>query len=223
MENKYCLPIIKNTKKEVTKSLKIKGYGFYEIWLDYIKDLDNKFIADIAKKHEGKLIFLFRRQNLEKIRLSLEKRQNIISLLSKFNVFLDIDFLTQYDELEFLKQNLDKSKLLLSYHNYRETPKLDYLLNLVDKMSKYNPDIFKIATMCDKETDALNLLNLLLKLKEQRLKHIVLGMGEKGLITRIFGPIWGSELIFAPQNIKDKSALGQLTKKQLELILREIS
>lgn len=222
MKNKYCLPIIKNTKKEVAKSLKIKGYGFYEIWLDYIQDLDDKFIVNIAKKAQEKLIFLFRRQNLQKIRLPLEKRQVIIVLLSKFNVFLDIDFLTQYDDLEFLRQNKDKIKLILSYHNYKETPKLDYLLNLISKMEKYNPDIFKIATMCNKETDALNLLNLLLKLKEQRLKYVVLGMGEKGLITRIFGPIWESELIFAPQNLKDKSALGQLTKKQLELILREL-
>lgn len=220
---RYCLPIIKNTKKEVAKSLKIKGYNFYEIWLDYVRDLDDNFITDIAKKHEGKLIFLFRRQNLEKIRLSLEKRQSIISLLSKFNVFLDVDFLTQYDELEFLRQNIEKIKLILSYHNYKETPKLDYLLNLINKMKKYNPDIFKIATTCNKETDTLSLLNLLLKLKAQKLKYIVLGMGEKGLITRIFGPIWGNELIFTPQNLKETSARGQLTRKQLELIFEEIN
>lgn len=209
MKNKYCLPIMKNTKREVIKSLKIKGYGFYEIWLDYIRDLDDQFIVDITKKAQEKLIFLFR-------------RQKIISTLSKFNVFLDIDFLTQYEELEFLRQSFGKSKLILSYHNYKETPKLDYLLNLINKMEKFNPDIFKIATMCDKETDALNLLNLLLRLKEQRLKYIILGMGEKGLITRIFGSIWGNQLIFAPQNLKDKSAKGQLTKKQLELIFKEL-
>lgn len=220
---KYCLPIIKKSKKEIIKSLEISGYDFYEIWLDYIQDLDNTFITDIAKKHEGKLIFLFRRQNLEKIRLSLEKRQNIISLLSKLNVFLDIDFLNQYDELEFLKQKVRKSKLILSYHNYKETPKLDYLLNLINKMKKYNPDIFKIATTCNKETDALSLLNLLLKLKAQKLKYIVLGMGEKGLITRIFGPIWENEISYAPQNFKEQSAAGQLTRKQLELIFKEIS
>lgn len=223
MKNKYCLPIMKNTKREVIKSLKIKGYGFYEIWLDYIRDLDDQFVVDVAKKNQEKLIFLFRRQNLEKIKLPLERRQKIISTLSKFNVFLDIDFLTQYEELEFLRQNPGKSRLILSYHNYKETPKLDYLLNLINKMEKFNPDIFKIATMCNKETDSLNLLNLLLKLKGQRLKYIVLGMGEKGLITRIFGPIWGNQLIFAPQNLKDKSAEGQLTKKQLQLILSGIN
>lgn len=223
MNIKYCLPIIKNAKKEIIKSLKSKGYNFYEIWLDYIQDLEDQFIIDIARKNQGRLIFLFRRQQLRKMLLSLEKRKNIISLLTKFNVFLDIDFLTQYEELEFLKQNPGKSKLILSYHDYKETPKLDYLLSLVDKMKKYQPDIFKIATTCNKEADVLNLLNLLLKLKDQGLKYIVLGMGEKGLASRIFGPIWGNQLTFAPQNLKEKSAWGQLTKKQLELIVKIIS
>ena len=54
----------KKAKKEVLKSLKVKGYDFYEIWLDYIKDLDNDFLTQICKSYKGKLIFVFRRQNL---------------------------------------------------------------------------------------------------------------------------------------------------------------
>lgn len=221
MTVKYCLPIIKNTKIEVLKALKVKGFDFYEIWLDYIKDLDDKFILDIAKKYEGNLIFLFRRQNLEKIRLNLKKRLEIISQLKKFNIYLDIDFLTQYEELEALTDKR-KIKLILSYHNYKETPKLDYLNNLINKMKRHNPDIFKVATFCKDNIDGLTLLNLLLKLKEQKLKYIILGMGKKGLITRVFGPIWGNEINFAPLNLKEKSAEGQLSIKQLKLILREI-
>lgn len=223
MNTKYCLPIIKSTRKEVLTALNTKGYDYFEIWLDYIKDLDEKFIISVIKKFKGRLIFLFRRQDLENIKLTLQERQRIISLLANYNVFLDIDFLTQHEELEFLKKDKTKIKLILSFHDYRETPKLDYLLNLVAKMKRYSPDIYKFATFCQTEQDSLNLLNLLLKLKEQELKYIVLGMGEKGLITRIVGPMWGNEMIFAPKNLKEKSAKGQLTKKSLELILREVS
>lgn len=221
MKIKYCLPIIKNTKKEVLKSLRIRGYNFYEIWLDYIQDLDGQFILNIAKKYNNKLIFLFRRKNLEKIKLSLERRKEIILILKKFNVFLDIDFLTQYEDLESLK-NSGKIKLILSYHNYRETPKFDYLNILINKMMKYDPYIFKIATFCKEETDSLNLLNLLLKLNEQRIRYIIVGMGSKGLITRIAGALWGNEINFAPADLAQKSAEGQLTQKQLEKILQEI-
>lgn len=223
MKINYCLPIIKDSKKEILKSLKIKGFNFYEVWLDYIKDLDEKFVASLAKKFKGKIIFVFRRKNLEPIRLTMDKMQNLISLLLKFDVFLDLDFLTQHEELEFLRKNHTKAKLILSYHNYKETPSLDYLENLINKMKRYHPDILKVSTFCQREEDSLNLLNLLLRLRGQRLKYIVLGMSGVGLITRIFGTIWGNEMSFTPQDLKERSAEGQITKEQLQLILREIN
>lgn len=223
MKTKYCLPIIKISRKEVLQSLRIKDYDFYEIWLDYIKDLDEKFINEICKKFQRRLIFVFRRQNLEKIKLDLEKRQKFITLLSRFNVYLDLDFLTQHEELEFLISKAGKIKLILSYHNYKETPKLDFLGNLLNKMKRYNPNMYKIATFCQKESDALILLSFILILKEQKLNYIILGMGKNGQATRIIGPLWGNQISFTPKEIKEKSALGQLTKDQLEKILNIIN
>lgn len=223
MKAKYCLPIIKKSKSEVLQSLKLKGYDFYEIWLDYIKDLELEFISKIAKKNPGQLIFLFRRDNGEEIKLPLKDRLEIVSLLSKFNVILDLDFLTQYDELKAYN-NIPpgNNQLILSYHNYKETPRPDYLTNMVNKVRRYNPDILKFACLCENNEDALILLNLLLRLKEQKLKYIVLGMGEAGLITRIAAILWGNEINYAPRNLREKSAAGQLTKKQLQLILEGI-
>lgn len=222
MRIKYCLPIIRNSKKEVLKSLDIKGFDFYEVWLDYILDLDEKFLLDLAADFKGKIIFVFRRQNLRPIKLSPVRRKEIISLLSKLKVFFDIDFLTQHEELEFLKMSNTEFKLILSYHNYKETPNLDYLKNLVNKMERYNPYIIKLATFCKSEKDSLRLLTLILELKDKGIKYIVIGMGEKGLITRIFGSIWGNAVTFAPKILSGKSAPGQLTKTQMETILGKI-
>lgn len=223
MKSKYCLPIIKGSKKEVLKSLNIKGFDLYEVWLDYVKDLDENFVLSLAKKFKERLIFVFRRQNLEPIKLTLEKRLSLISLLSKSLTFLDLDFLTQHEELESLRKNNTSLKLILSYHNYKETPKFDYFASLIAKMKRYNPDIYKYATFCQRENDALILLELILKLKEQKLKYIVSGIGEIGKIIRIIGSIWGNEINFTPQILKEKSAKGQLTKKSLELILKGVS
>ena len=220
---KYCLPIIKPSKKEVIKSLNTKGFDYYEVWIDYIKDLDEEFVVSLARKFREKIIFVFRRQNLESIKLSLETRRSLISLLSKIPNFLDLDFLTQHDELEFLKKSTTKLKLILSYHNYKETPKLDFLVNLTTKMRRYNPDIYKFAIFCQTENEVFVLLQLLLKLKEEKLKYIVLGMGEIGQITRVVGSVSGNEINFTPKDLKEKSAKGQLTKKSLELILKEIN
>lgn len=222
MKIKYCLPVIKNTKKEVLKAIKIKGYDFYEIWIDYIKDLDKKFILETARRNAGKIIFVLRRNNLEKMKLNIEERKDIISLISKFDVLLDLDFLTQHEELEFLRKGQTRIKLILSFHNYKETPKLDFLEAIVNKMKQYNPNIYKVSAYCQKEEDAFVLLNLLLRLKKQKLKYIILGMSQNGLITRIFGALWGNEINFAPKNLQEKSAPGQLTRNKLELILREL-
>lgn len=220
-EIKYSLPIIKESKEDILEALKIKGYDFYEIWLDYIKDLDEQFILGLAKKYEEKLIFLFRRKNLEKIEMPLEKRIAIISFLAKYSIFFDFDFLSQKEELKFLKVS-SKHKMILSYHNYRKTPTSGFLQSLIKKMKKFEPAIFKIATFCKSENDALRLLDLQLKLRDQGRKYLILGMGEKGLITRIFGTLYGNEITPAPNNIKEKSATGQLSKQQLEEIFTAV-
>lgn len=220
MTIKYCLPIIKNTEAEVLQALKIKGFDFYEVWLDYIKGLEEKLITKMAKKNT---IFVLRRRSLEKQELALDLRKQIISLLSKVKTFLDLDFLTQHEELIFLKENNHRVKLILSFHNYKETPNLDFLKTVINKMKQYKPDIYKVSTFCQKEKDTLTLLQLLLWLKEQKLKFIVLGMGKLGLPVRILGTLWGNQINFTPLTTKEESAPGQLTKRGLELILKELN
>jgi 3-dehydroquinate dehydratase type I len=72
--------------------------------------------------------------------------------------------------------------------------------------------------MCQTEQDALRLLQLLLELKAKNQRCIILGMGEHGITTRIFGTLWGNELIFAPETLAEQSAPGQLTRQQLDNI-----
>jgi 3-dehydroquinate dehydratase len=69
----------------------------------------------------------------------------------------------------------------------------------------------------------LKLLLLQQNLKAQNKKHIVLGMGEFGTITRVFGTLWGNELIYAPISKGEASAPGQLTKQELENIFKDLN
>ena len=85
---------------------------------------------------------------------------------------------------------------------------------------RYNPQIIKIATMCQSPKDGLRLLDLLISLKSEQKKYIILGMGEYGTITRVYGTLWGNEMIFAPEKEADASAPGQFTKKQYEEIFK---
>ncbi len=199
------------------------NYDYFEIWLDYIIDLDNDFVKTLIEDFQGKLVLLFRRQNLEAIHMDLQKRKDTISSLENTNSLLDLDISMQQEELEYIKENNLNVKLITSYHNYDETPGSDTLQKTISEMDYYNPHIYKIGTLCQTENDAVTLLQILLILKQQEKKYIVLGMGEKGNITRIFGTLWGNEMIFAPKEKTENSAPGQLTKSQLEDIFSVLS
>jgi 3-dehydroquinate dehydratase-1 len=224
MKIKYCLPIIKNTKQEVLEMVQNNNdYDFFEVWLDYIIDLDEAFVKQILSEFQEKLIILFRRQDNEEIQMSLDKRKSILSFLENTSALLDLDITIQQEELDYLKESNLNIQTIVSYHNYDETPSHEELKKIVEEMTFYHPTILKFATLCQDESDALQLLELLLDMKKQEKKYIVLGMGEKGIVTRIFGTLWGNEMIFAPKEKNESSAPGQLTKMQLENIFNSLS
>lgn len=219
MKINYCLPIIKETKKEILEVINAyrKEYAYFEVWLDCIKDLDQSFLKELLEKHQDKLIIVLRRKNLEPIKMSFEKRLEIIKLLNNSDSYLDLD-ISQQEELKYIETNTFMVKKIISYHNYEETPEKEKLNEIADRIKKYNPEITKISTYCKNEKDALSLLYLQQKLKKEEKKHIILGMGKSGIVTRIFGTVWGNEITFAPIDKSDASAPGQLTKNQLENI-----
>lgn len=197
-------------------------YSFFEIWLDYIDDLKDEFVQQLIREYEGKLILLFRRQKLEEIHMDIEKQRGIINAIVNKNIYLDLDITMQQAELDYIKENNLNIKLITSYHNYEETPSSEELENRLQEMHYYKPEVYKIATYCQTEQDAITLLQLLLKLKQEEKKYIVLGMGEQGSVTRVFGTIWGNEMTFAPKEKTENSAPGQLTKMQLETIFKTL-
>ncbi|HZE86709.1 MAG TPA: type I 3-dehydroquinate dehydratase [Methylomirabilota bacterium] len=219
------MPIVKSTKQEVIQSIQdnLKNYQYFEVWLDYITDVDDAFMKLLIDLLHDKLIILFRRQNLEKIKMTFKKRLVILSLVKQENVFVDLDIIANKKELDYLKMSKGNIATIVSYHNYNLTPTDRTLKGIIEKMKNNNPTIFKIATFCKTENNALRLLQLQQTFKQKKQKHIVLGMGKFGTITRVFGTLWGNEMIFAPQTIADNSAPGQLTKTQLETIFKLLS
>jgi 3-dehydroquinate dehydratase I len=221
----YCLPIIKNTRQDIIQTIEanIADYQFVEVWLDYVDDLDETFVKNLVNSYGGKLILLFRRQKLETPIMAQEERNRYLSLVNGAQSYLDFDIRTQQADLTFIKQNNVRTRLLLSYHNYDQTPETETLHGVLKEMAEYSPAIYKIATMCANESDALRLLSILLKLKSEQKSYIMLGMGEHGMITRVFGTLWGNAMIFAPKTIDESSAPGQLTKGQLEEVFKQLS
>lgn len=222
MNIKYCLPIIKKSKKEVLEAItKNKDeYEFFEVWFDTIKDIDIAFVNKLIKMLKSRLILLSHRGNKVKTKASKEQKRQILKALHRSQSFIDLD-ISEKAEVSYVRENKLKIKTIASYHDYKGMPK-DFG-KVLREMNVMNPTIYKFALTCNSEVDAINLLVLQQLFKEQRVKHIVLGMGKCGALMRIFGTLWGNELIYAPKTKAEASAPGQLTKRELETIFKVLS
>jgi 3-dehydroquinate dehydratase type I len=222
MSHRYCLPIIAATKAVVLDLIDQheSRYDFFEVWLDHIEDLDDEFIQQLIDRLQGRLVAVFRRQALEPMRMTPRRRQSHLQQFDGTPVLVDLDLAGQTADLAFIKRHGLTLQTILSFHDYGSTPTDAELNQLVRQMERHDPAIFKLATMCKTESDALRLLQLTLMLKAAGRRYIVLGMGKYGVIARIFGTLWGNELTFAPNTRAAQSAPGQLTREELESIMK---
>lgn len=221
MTPKYCLPIIAKSLTELKGIIaQYEGeYDYFEIWLDYLEDLSDTSLKELLALYHSRLLLVFRRQHLEPMRLAIKKRLHYASLAADSKTYVDLDISSQQQELAATS---GKNQVIASYHNYSKTPGTNELQAIVQSMEIHKPAIYKLATACHSEADALRLLTLQQELKNQGKRVIILGMGEHGYATRIFGTLWGNEMIFAPPDTTMQSAPGQLTKSQLQAIFKEL-
>lgn len=224
MEPNYCLPIMKADKSEILDLINasLGLYTYFEVWLDYVDDLDDGFIRQLIDLLGHRLVVTTRRQELKPPLMDPSRRQEVLALFDGTDCLVDLDITTQKAELDYVKSKGLALSLLISYHDYHETPDTLQLNGITDTMKVYQPEIYKLSTHCVSAEDTVRLLSLLLELKRQGLKAIVLGMGRYGEATRVFGLLWGNEMVFAPLSKQKSSDPGQLTRGQLDTILKEL-
>ncbi len=118
-------------------------------------------------------------------------------------------------ELKNLIKNRGSAKIIVSYHNFEETP--DDLDIIYNKIKSTGADIIKIATSANKLSDNLKILRLV---KKRDQDMIGICMGQTGEISRILAPLYGSYLTFASLQKGRESAPGQIPAETLKNIYR---
>lgn len=202
---KICTPVIGKTLKEFLKNLeKVQEISqMVELRVDDIKNLSQKDLQLIRKK-----------TTKEALLTSRIKKTILKALDLKFD-YVDIDF-SLITSINLSK--LIKTKIIVSFHDFKKTPSLILLKKIKEKMKKIQPDVMKFATMNNSNADVINLLKLLLN-KSNNEKMIVTGMGKKGQITRVLGPLLGSFLTYASTPF-GKTASGQIDIKKMKNIYK---
>ncbi|QHG92651.1 type I 3-dehydroquinate dehydratase [Coxiella endosymbiont of Amblyomma sculptum] len=220
-ENVVCISVVGRTLESFLLQLKKSQElsNFVELRVDWIQNINVMKLNAIARNTNKKSILCCRsRSEGGNFKGTFEKKNEILQMGNTLGFdYLDIDLVTA----NRITIHNKKSKFILSYHNFVETPDLKNLEMIMMHMRNFNPDVLKISVMINSQIDVKILFQLLLnKRKDENV--IVLGMGKKGRIVRLLAPLFGGYLTFSSLEEETQSAPGQIPYRMMKKFYRNL-
>jgi len=216
---KICIPIKENSSKKVSRMLLEASIqaDLAEIWLDQIKDLDIKKllykvplpIVAVCKRKVEKGNFTGTYEAQSKI---------LIDAIKNGASYVDIPLFIPEKMNKKIVQVAKKTgvKVIISHHDFKNTQNYKKMLKLAEKMVKKGADIIKLACNTKSLQDTIEVIGVGKYLQGQKIPHILIGMGQKGILSRILTPTLGGEIMFAVLDKKGQTAQGQMTVSELK-------
>jgi 3-dehydroquinate dehydratase type I len=186
-----------------------------EVRLDSLQDY--KRLVDIAKVSKTPLIATNKStQQNGSFSGTEQERQNVLIDAAKTGFsYIDIDLGTLHQK-ELIRSLKDYgSKVIVSYHNFQNTPSLLTLSNLLDEQLSLGANVCKLITTAKKVEDNLSVLNFV----SDASKHaelVCFAMGNLGKTSRLLSPVFGAFFTFACLDETRKTAKGQLTIQEIK-------
>ncbi|MCD6148354.1 type I 3-dehydroquinate dehydratase [bacterium] len=203
--------------EEKIKTAKRKGAEIIELRIDSypgIKISEVRKLKKILEKRKLPAIFTIRaKEEGGRFYFPEEKKLKLIREGIRLGFeYLDVE-LTFLEKMKIglssLKRN-PKTKIILSYHNFKNTLKIGDLRKIKKRMSAFGPDIIKIAVFSQGEETNRAVLRLIREAKKQGENIIGIAMGKKGKEARIKGLSAGNYLDYFAISRKESTAPGQI-------------
>lgn len=112
--------------------------------------------------------------------------------------------------------HVSNKKVIISYHNFKDTPEQKRLEAIVKKCKSAGGDIVKIAAFAREKKDIVRLASLVVSHKD----IIIIAMGKLGIVSRLFFPMLGSLITYC--SVTEPSAPGQLSLKTTAALLKKL-
>lgn len=206
--SKLCVSISEKAVCEIFNNKNLREHNFFELRLDLLNCKDIKKL----NKLNGEFIITCRSKELctNKIQFALK--------LLKEKIFA-IDVCTDCNYGKKLKAIAQENNLpiILSYHNYSETPPFDKLFSILERMKAEKADFYKIVTETKSERDAETIMKLY-DIAKGGDKLIAFGMGEYTRQTRTEALKKGTPFIFVGTG-KHTTAPGQPGFEEMKRII----
>ena len=130
--------------------------------------------------------------------------------------YIDFEYFSHKNRFE---EMLDFPNLVLSYHNFQETP--ENMMEILSELTSLSPKVVKVSVMAHTEQDVLDLMNYTrgFKTLNPEQEYVTISMGKMGKVSRITSDVTGSSWSFA--SLDEASAPGQISLSNMKKI-REI-
>ncbi len=218
MKYKTCVSIAEKTPYKIKQTLKIalKKSDYAEVRFDFLKIEQIPEAIEIIKKDLNKIVCTLRpKTEGGKFSGNEKERISILKLIAEYNPFLlDVEFNTlkrNSSLVRYLKST--KTKLLVSWHDFKKTPSSAELKKKMNQMAKFSFNVKIVSTA--KSTDDSNRM-LELYSKKGRNNLISFAMGDLGRISRILCLYLGSPYTYV--SLGKAVAPGQFSVDEVKKI-----
>ncbi|QLH10585.1 type I 3-dehydroquinate dehydratase [Nitrosarchaeum sp. AC2] len=219
MKYKTCVSIAENSSNKIKNNLKqaLKKSDYAEVRFDFLKTDDIPQTLENIKDDLKKVVCTLRpKSEGGKFEGSEKERIAILKLISEYNPFLlDVEFNTIKKNKELAKYlKSTKTRLLISWHDFKKTPKFSELKNKMNQMGKFSNNV-KIVTTAKSAKDSTVTLQLYSQNKKNSL--IAFAMGNNGRLSRILCLYLGSPYTYV--SLGKPIAPGQFSVDEVKKII----
>jgi 3-dehydroquinate dehydratase/shikimate dehydrogenase len=196
--------------------------SFLEFRLDYLakSGLALPRVKRFTESHPGTVVIATCRRLSSggKFKGSIASQLDILSKAAAAGCQLvDVELQTTSKcKPEQLQKLRSRAALILSFHDFRGTKKLDETL---EKMLAYPADFYKVVSTATTLSDNVAMIKFLGR-RGDRHSLVSMCMGEQGIISRVLGVRAGSVFTFASATAAEATAPGQVTAQELRNVYR---
>jgi len=219
MKYKTCVSIAENSSQKIKANLKeaLKKSDYAEVRFDFLKTYEIPKTLEIIKKDLKKVVCTLRpKSEGGKFEGDEKERIAILKLIAAYDPFLlDIEFNTIKKNKELVRYlKSTKTKLLVSWHDFKKTPKFSELKSMMNQMTKFSHNV-KIVTTAKSADDSTRVLQLYSKNEKNNL--IAFAMGNSGKVSRILCLYLGSPYTYV--SLGKPIAPGQFSVDEVKKII----
>jgi 3-dehydroquinate dehydratase / shikimate dehydrogenase len=221
---RVCIAVIGSDANEMAEKAEAlaRDNSFLEFRLDYLSNpaLAIAKVKRFTESHPGTVIIATCRRVASggRFRGSIASQLDVLSKASAAGCQLvDVELQTASKCKPLQLQKLrSRAALVLSFHDFRATKKLDETL---EKMRAFPADYYKLVSTATTLSDNVEMIKFLSR-EGDRSSLVSMCMGEQGIISRVLGLRAGSAFTFASAGIGQETAAGQVTAQELRNVYR---